>query len=422
MPSVTRSIALPTFDAADPFAHRLAVDGQRLARRSLRTLQLNLGKMCNIACAHCHVEAGPKRKEIMTWDTMRRVLDWIDTQGGPAEIEVVDMTGGSPEMNPHFRDLVVELKRRGLHLLDRCNPTIIEEPGYEDLPQFLAEHGVEIVASLPCYLEDNVDAQRGNGVFEKSIAALRKLNAVGYGVERHVEEARHGGTEARRHGGGGQAGREQGNAASPLQPPVLPGDRSSLDAGGAGDRSTEPGTCGATDPRATPGAELGELRLDLVYNPVGFGLPPAQAALERDYKKHLRETYGITFNTLWTITNMPIKRFGHALRRDGRFDAYMGKLIDAHNADNVEAVMCRDLVSVGWRGTVYDCDFNQMLQMPLVPASFGPCDDEHTVESEGRKLWDYSADELHGRAIRTGAHCFGCTAGAGSSCTGALLT
>lgn len=345
---MSQTIPLPVIDLPDPFARQLAADGQDLNRLSLQTLQLNLGKMCNLACHHCHVEAGPKRTEIMTWPTMQRILDWLDRWAQPAETKIVDLTGGAPEMNPHFRQLIQAVKERGLHVLDRCNLTILLEPGYEDLIDFLARHEVEIVASLPCYLEENVDQQRGKGVYDGSIAVLVKLNDVGYGM------------------------------------PESP------------------------------------LRLDLVYNPVGYGLPPDQASLEADYKRELAERFGIRFNRLWTITNMPIKRFEHALHRDGMYDKYMDKLITAHNGDNVAAVMCRHLVSVGWQGSVYDCDFNQMLQMPLEPDDFGPGDDEHLVERDSRKLWDYTPRELVGGKIRTGGHCFGCTAGAGSSCTGAL--
>lgn len=368
---MSQSFSLPVTESPDPFAARLAADGRTLRRGSLRTLQLNLGKMCNIACHHCHVEAGPSRTEMMTWETMQRILDWLDEHREQAGIEIVDMTGGSPEMNPHFKQLVVELRKRGLHLLDRCNPTILMEPGFEDMPNFLAEHGVEIVASLPCYLEDNVDAQRGNGVFEKSIAALRKLNDVGYGQS------------------------DTGDHAIPAASTAASSGKSEIQ-----------------NPKS--------LVLDLVYNPVGYGLPPAQAELEVAYKKHLLENYGIIFNRLWTITNMPIKRFEHALRRDGKFEQYRDKLIAAHHSDNVDAVMCRHLISVGWQGTVYDCDFNQMLQMTVSPTSFGPGDEEARVERDGRKLWQFTPTKLIGRSIRTGDHCFGCTAGAGSSCTGAL--
>ncbi|MDW8263099.1 MAG: arsenosugar biosynthesis radical SAM protein ArsS [Phycisphaerales bacterium] len=300
--------------------------------------------MCNLACHHCHVEAGPKRREIMSWQTMQRILGWLDANGRSAGIETIDITGGAPEMNPNFRRFVEEVRARGYHVLDRCNLTILLEAGYEDLIDFFVRHRIEIVASLPCYLEDNVDKQRGKGVYHESIEALRRLNQAGYGL---------------------------------------------------------------------PGSPL---RLDLVYNPVGYGLPPPQKPLEADYKRELLARFGIHFHTLWTITNMPIKRFEHALRRDGKFDAYMQKLIAAHNPANVENVMCRDLISIGWQGTVYDCDFNQMLQMPLE----GPGGDEHVVEAAGRKLWDFKVEELLHRPIATGNHCFGCTAGAGSSCTGAL--
>ena len=339
------TIALPITETPDLFAARLSTDGQTLRRRSVQTLQVNVGKMCNLACHHCHVEAGPKRGEIMTWGTMQKLLAWLDRHGGELAIKTIDITGGAPEMNPHFRAFVAELTARGYHVLDRCNLTILLEPGYEDMIGFLAEHSVEIVASLPCYLEDNVDKQRGKGVYHESIEALQRLNKAGYGM---------------------------------------------------------------------PGSKL---RLDLVFNPVGYGLPPAQAPLEADYKRELLARYGIHFHTLWTITNMPIKRFEHALRRDGKFEMYMDKLTAAHNTENVQNVMCRDLVSIGWQGSVYDCDFNQMLQMPLE----GPGGEEHFVEENSRKLWDLTPGELLDRPIRTANHCFGCTAGAGSSCTGALV-
>ncbi len=343
---MTQSIPLPLAPDMDPFADRLAADGQRLSRRTITTLQINVGKMCNLACHHCHVEAGPNRREIMARDTMRLILCWLEQYKDRLGIRVVDLTGGAPEMNPHFRFLVAQARRLGLHVIDRCNLTILLQPGYEDMPAFLAEHKVEVSASLPCYLGDNVDKQRGRGVYDGSIRALGLLNDLGYGKD------------------------------------------------GTG------------------------LKLDLVYNPVGYGLPPEQGPLETDYKKYLREHFGIEFNKLWTITNMPIKRFEHALKRDGRYDEYMDKLTTAHNRANVADVMCRDMVSVGWRGSVYDCDFNQMLQMPI-DGDLGSCE-EHIVEAESKKLWDYTPDELIGRSIRTGAHCFGCTAGAGSSCTGAL--
>ncbi len=345
---MTQTVSLHLASTPDPFAQRLAADRQTLARHELTILQLNVGKMCNLACHHCHVEAGPNRTEIMTWAVMERILRWVDRYRDELSIQTVDLTGGAPEMNPDFQRLITELHRRGLHVLDRCNLTILLEPGYEDLPAFLAQHQVEIVASLPCYLEDNVDQQRGRGVFQGSIEALEKLNAVGYGQD------------------------------------------------GTG------------------------LRLDLVYNPVGYGLPPGQAGLEADYKRELADRFGVVFNRLWAITNMPIKRFERQLRRDGQYDRYMHKLYDAHNPDHVAVVMCRGLVSVGWEGAVYDCDFNQMLGLPLSPIAFPVGTDEQTVESNARKLWEFTPHELIGRTIRTGAHCFGCTAGAGSSCTGAL--
>jgi len=338
-----QSISLPV-QSTDRFAAHLAGIGRSLSRRTISTLQINVGKICNLACHHCHVESGPKRTEIMTWETMRQILDWLDQHQPTLGIRTVDLTGGAPEMNPNFKRLVREMRDRNIHVLDRCNLTILLEPGYEDMAQFLADHQVEIVASLPCYLEENVDKQRGKGVFNESVDALQRLNRLGYGG---------------------------------------------------------------------PGSGL---KLDLVYNPVGYGLPPAQESLEADYKRELHAHFGIAFNKLWTITNMPIKRFEHALHRDGKFDTYMAKLTDAHNDANIDGVMCRDLVSVGWQGSVYDCDFNQMLQMPID----GPSGEEHIVEAESRKLWDYAPGELIDRTIRTGTHCFGCTAGAGSSCTGQL--
>lgn len=338
------TLALPITQEQDTFAARLTADGQTLRRRTLKTLQINVGKMCNLACHHCHVEAGPKRKEIMTWETMQQIVSWLDAHGKEVGIETVDVTGGAPEMNPNFKPFVEALTSRGYHILDRLNLTILLEPGYEDMIPFFVKHNIELVASLPCYLEDNVDKQRGQGVYHESIDVLQKLNAAGYGL-----------------------------------------------------------------PEST-------LRLDLVYNPVGYGLPPAQAQLEIDYKRELLARYNIHFHTLWTITNMPIKRFEHALRRDKKYNIYMDKLTSAHRAENVANVMCRDLVSIGWQGSVYDCDFNQMLQMPLD----GPGGEEHFVEANSKKLWDFTPAELFDRDIRTANHCFGCTAGAGSSCTGAL--
>jgi len=306
-------------------------DFPRIRRDRLHTLQMNLGYLCNIACTHCHVEAGPKRTELMDWETMRTALDFIEAQG----ISHVDVTGGSPEMNPHFRDFMRAAKSMGVHLMDRCNPTIIEEPGYDWVAPFLAEQGVEVIASLPCYTSDNVDAQRGKGVFEASIAALQKLNALGYG---------------------------------------------------------QPGS---------------GLTLNLVYNPVSPVLPPPQEGLQADYEHFLGEQFGIAFNQLFTIANMPIKRYGHMLLREGQFGDYMQLLKSAHRPDNVAGVMCRGLVSVDWRGFVYDCDFNQMLEMPMAAEP-----DVH--------LADLMQRDFAGQPISVGDHCHGCTAGQGSSCGGAL--
>jgi radical SAM/Cys-rich protein len=307
-------------------------DFPAIRRRTLHTLQMNLGYLCNIACVHCHVSAGPKRTELMDRATMEAALAVIDRFG----ITTLDVTGGSPEMNPEFRWLIGQARERGVHVMDRLNPTIIEEPGYEWVAPFLAEHRVEAVASLPCYSKKNVDAQRGNGVFEASIAALRKLNALGYG---------------------------------------------------------QPGS---------------GLRLNLVYNPTDASLPPPQKALQRDYKRLLEEEFGIVFNHLYTLTNMPIQRFGAVLLARGQFDDYMTLLKNSYRRDNLNAVMCRDLVSVDYRGYVYDCDFNQMLGLPLgrQPA--------HTHLNDLLE-----AGEIP-RAIAVADHCYGCTAGQGSSCGGAL--
>ena len=306
-------------------------DFPRIRRDALHTLQMNLGYLCNLACTHCHVEAGPKRTEMMDRETMDVALEFIQAQG----IRNLDVTGGSPEMHPLFCDFMSEAKALGVHLMDRCNPTIIEEPGYDWVPQFLADHEVEVIASLPCYTADNVDTQRGKGVFDASIAALQKLNAVGYGKP---------------------------------------------DSG---------------------------LALNLVYNPVSPTLPPPQETLEDDYKRFLDDKFGIAFDSLFTIANMPIKRYAHMLLREKRMGEYMDLLRGAHRSENVASVMCRGLISVGWQGYVYDCDFNQMLDMPL-----GGGDAVHLSE-----LIDTDFEQ---RAIAIGDHCYGCTAGQGSSCGGAL--
>jgi radical SAM/Cys-rich protein len=318
----------PRFDEALA-AHGLGP----LARAHTTTLQVNVGKRCNQACHHCHVEAGPKRTESMTGETVERVLALLAHSPG---IEVVDVTGGAPELNPHFRQLVAAARRLGRRVIDRCNLTILLEPGQEDLADFLAAEEVEVVASLPCYTLDNVEAQRGRGVFDKSVVALRRLNALGYG---------------------------------------LPGSRR---------------------------------RLDLVYNPLGAFLPPPQDRLEARYKQELRDHFGIEFHHLLTITNMPIRRFAEMLANSGQHEAYMALLVNHFNPATVPGVMCRSLVSVGWDGRLYDCDFNQMLEMPL-------------GAGDAATVWQLDDFEsLAGRPIATGAHCFGCTAGAGSSCSGSL--
>lgn len=303
-----------------------------LARRAPSTLQLNLGYLCNIACIHCHVAAGPTRTELMDRATMELALAVARAQG----MRVLDLTGGSPEMNPEFRWLVDAAKAQGMHVMDRLNFTIAEEPGYEWVLDFLRSREVEIVASLPCYSQQNVDTQRGDGVFESSIRVLRQLNTLGYGLG---------------------------------------------------------------DPR---------LPLNLVYNPGGAFLPPAQAALQLDYQRKLAADFGVRFDRLYTLANMPIKRFGSWLQSKGKFDEYLALLQHAHREDNLEQVMCRDLISVDWRGYVYDCDFNQMLDLPMGPAA------------EAVHLRDLLDAPLAGRPIRVAGHCYGCTAGQGSSCGGAL--
>ena len=301
-----------------------------LRARRIDVLQVNLGKVCNQTCAHCHVDAGPDRRESMAPETIEACLAAL----ARSTIGVLDITGGAPEMHPQFRRLAREGRRLGRQVIDRCNLTILLAPGYQDLPQFLADEGVDIVASLPCYLEENLDRQRGEGVYAKSIEALRRLNALGYGVE------------------------------------------------GSG------------------------LSLSLVYNPVGYGLPPDQTRLEADYRRELRARHGIEFSRLFVITNMPISRFLADLLRAGKYESYMRRLIEAFNPSAVEGVMCRTMLSVDWQGNLYDCDFNQMLELGLTPGT-------------PRHIRDFDVSALADRAIVTGRHCFGCTAGAGSSCQGA---
>ena len=303
-----------------------------LERESIKILQVNIGKRCNQACHHCHVESGPNRTENMALKTVDRLLELLQKE---PEIHTVDITGGAPELNPHFRYFVSEIRQMGKEVINRCNLTVFFEEGQSDTPAFLAEHTIQVVASLPCYKEDNVDLQRGKGVFGKSISALETLNSLGYGKE------------------------------------------------GSG------------------------LLLNLVYNPVGEYLPPYQAALEADYHAHLQKEFGIVFNHLFTITNMPIKRFAHRLQRDGKMEDYMQLLIDSFNPQAARGVMCKALVSIGWDGQIYDCDFNQMLDIPL--------------NWQSRNIWDIEGFNPIEPGIAVASHCFGCTAGAGSSCGGALL-
>jgi radical SAM/Cys-rich protein len=311
----------------------LATDFPPIRRHRLETVQVNLGYVCNQACLHCHVNAGPTRTESMSGETVEQVVAFLATTGARA----LDLTGGAPELNPHFRPLVARAREMGVKVIDRCNLTILEEPGHEDLADFLAGRQVEVVASLPCHTKELVDRQRGKGVYEKSVRGIRRLNELGYG-------------------------------------------------------------------RAGSG-----LVLNLVYNPQGANLPPAQQKLEAQYKRTLGETFGISFNELYTIANMPIQRFGSTLVSKGQFGPYMQLLRASHRSENVEVVMCRTLVSVDWQGYVYDCDFNQMLGLPLrVAGKSRP----HLVDLVGR--------DLEGNPIVVRDHCYGCTAGQGSSCGGAL--
>jgi radical SAM/Cys-rich protein len=303
-----------------------------LVRGPARTLQLNVTRRCNIACHHCHVESSPKRTEQADVKTLARALELLERSPG---VTTLDLTGGAPELHPGFRDLVRGARALGRRVIDRCNLVVLDEPGQEDTAEFLAAEGVDVIASLPCYLEDNVDGQRGRGVFERSVAALLALNRLGYG-------------------------------------------------------------------RPESG-----LSLDLVYNPVGPTLPPDQVGLERDYKRELGERFGIVFDRLLAIANMPIKRWADWLARRGQLAAYQALLVNHFNPAAVPHLMCHGTVSVDWRGELYDCDFNQALELPL--------------GGRRRTLFELdSLDELEGEPIATAAHCFGCTAGAGSSCGGAL--
>jgi radical SAM/Cys-rich protein len=309
-------------------------DFPRLDRRRLDTLQVNLGYLCNLSCTHCHVAAGPNRTEAMDRETVDLVLEFLRRHRARG-VRTLDLTGGAPEMNPHFRHLVHEARSLGVEVIDRCDLTILLEPGFEDLVGFLAAERVRVVASMPCYLEENVDRQRGKGTYAGSLEALRRLNAAGYG---------------------------------------------------------------------RPGSAL---VLDLVYNPAGPVLPPEQRALEADYKRELGRL-GIAFDALLTLANMPIQRFGSTLISKGTFDGYVAMLRAAHRADNLAGVMCRTLVSVDWQGWVYDCDFNQMLGLPL------------GASARRTHLRDLLERDLAGAPIAVRNHCYGCTAGQGSSCGGAL--
>ena len=319
--------SLPTFDEklTEQELPFLIADGVEI-------LQVNVGKLCNMTCRHCHVDAGPDRKEEnMDLATVDLCLAAIKASG----IKTVDLTGGAPEMNKHFRYFVTEARKLGCHVIDRCNLTILLANGFTDIPEFLAENQVEVVASLPCYLEENADAQRGDGSFQKSVKALKRLNEVGYGK---------------------------------------------------------------SDPN---------LMLTLVYNPVGNNLPPDQSKLEKDYREQLLERYGIHFNRLFTITNMPISRYLEDLIEQNEYESYMQKLIAAFNPAAANGVMCRKMLSVGWDGRLFDCDFNQMLELP-------------TFDGQPRHIKDFVADKMDARPIVTGRHCFGCTAAAGSGCLGAI--
>lgn len=318
------------------FDRALVDSSRRLTRSVTGILQVNVGKVCNLTCVHCHVNAGPHRREIMRGDTVDRILEWFEK----TEIPLLDLTGGTPEMIPDFRRMVSTVRgfAKPRRVMDRLNATIIHEPGYEWVPEFLAEHRVEIVASMPCYAPENVNAQRGEGVFDRSIEAFRKLNELGYG----------------------------------------------------------------RDPA---------LLLHFVYNPNGAFLPPDQAGLEGDYKREMKTHFDIDFDSLFCIANMPVSRFASYLKRQGRLREYMDLLRNSFNPATVEGLMCRDTINVGWEGDVYDCDFNQMMNLPLP--------DERRGTSTW-KIWDVDLEHFRDQPVRTGNHCFGCTAGSGSSCGGAL--
>jgi len=317
-------------------------DFPAMKRARMNTMQVNLGYLCNQTCFHCHVNAGPNRKELMDSTNINLLIQLMEISG----IKTLDLTGGAPEMNPHFRKLVLAARKLKINVIDRCNLTILQEPGYEWIAPFLAENHVEIAASLPCYLEDNVDTQRGNGVFQTSISGIKKLNELGYGLN---------------------------------------------------DKN---------------------LKLNLVYNPQGINLPPSQAELEADYKRELLSRYDIHFNELFTITNQPIARFGSTLVTKGLFDEYMDKLKGSFQQANVKGVMCRTLISIDWQGYVYDCDFNQMLDLPAQIEGEERLHIAQLIAQE--ELQQTLHQGLAGQPITIMDHCYACTAGQGSSCGGAL--
>ncbi|HEU4344899.1 MAG TPA: arsenosugar biosynthesis radical SAM (seleno)protein ArsS [Candidatus Binatia bacterium] len=318
-----------------PFAEKLRLNDTDLRRRAVDVLQVNMGRYCNLACIHCHVESGPTRTEMMSRETVDGVLRFLSG----TNIPTLDITGGAPELHPAFDYLVAAARQLGRRVMDRCNLTVIFEPGKQHLPEFFKQHAVELVCSLPCYSQENVDKQRGKGTFDASIRALQRLNELGYGEP---------------------------------------------DSG---------------------------LVLNLVYNPVGPHLPPPQASLERDYKRILREQFGIAFNHLFCLTNMPITRYATHLKLRGEYDRYMELLETSFNAATLDQVMCRNLISIGWDGLVYDCDFNQMLGLPIRNSAGNPLHIE-----------TLSLEQVKQREIVAGNHCYACTAGSGSSCGGALLS
>jgi radical SAM/Cys-rich protein len=315
------------------FIDKIRSCGGDFSRRAVDVLQVNMGRYCNLACIHCHVESGPTRTEMMNRETVDDVLRFLAS----SNISALDITGGAPELNPNFDYLVESAVGLGRHVMDRCNLTVIFEPGKDYLPEFFKRHGVELICSLPCYSEENVDRQRGKGTFELSIRALQMLNAIGYGRDDH-------------------------------------------------------------------------LVLNLVYNPVGPHLPPAQEKLEKDYKDILNEQFGLVFNQLFCLTNMPITRYATHLKLRGEYDSYMNLLESSFNRSTLEQVMCRNLISIGWEGLVYDCDFNQMLDLPIRDRAGKPL-----------HISSLSIEQVRNHAITVGDHCYACTAGAGSSCGGTLV-